>query len=133
MAIAKKFVHRFVVGRKQVSDRELLSKAYAALNVFQNRSPTKILENLLMELEDRISEIAEQEKYYKMTKEARDKLRMAAKGNAYRWKADLDQPYQEIKKLVASGVQVTCACKAVGMSSDAYYRRRRIEMNGKDR
>lgn len=116
-----------------MSDRELMTKAFAALNVFQKRSPSKTLENLIMELEDRISQIKEQEKFYKMSKEARDKMRMAAEGNRNTWKPELDAPYQEIKQLVASGVQVTCACKAVGMGTDAYYRRRRIETRGRDR
>lgn len=120
-------------GRKQVSDRELMAKAFAALNVFQQRNPTKTVENILMELEDRISEIKEEESKYKLSKEVRDKMRLAAEGNRYRWKPELDAPYQEIKQLIAMGVQVICACEAVGMSKDRYYRRKRIEETGRDR
>lgn len=116
-----------------MNDRELMTKSHAALTVFHQRTPTKTVENLLMELEDRISEIKEQEAHYKASKESRDKMRLAAKGNKNTWKPELDAPYQEIKQLVASGVQVTCACKAVGMGTDAYYRRRRIEIRGRDR
>ena len=116
-----------------MKDRELMAKAFKALEVFYQRTPTDQVQKLLYELEDRISEILEQEKQYKMSKEARDKMRMAAEGNRNTWKPELDAPYQEIKQLVASGVQVTCACKAVGMGTDAYYRRRRIETRGRDR
>lgn len=116
-----------------MSDKELMLKAYKALGVFNERNPTQTVENILMELDDRIQEITEQEKHYKMSKESRDKMRLAALGNRHTWNPAYDAPYLEIKALVAKGVSVTCACKAVGMGSDAYYRRRRIELNGKDR
>jgi hypothetical protein len=116
-----------------VTDRELFLRAFKALTVFNQKSPTQLVENLLMELEDRITEIAEQEQYYSMSKEARDKMRMAAKGNRSTWKPEYDAPYMEIKRLVATGVSVVHACKATGMSSDCYYRRRRIELKGRDR
>lgn len=116
-----------------MSDRELMTKAFKALEVFHQRNPTETVANILMELEDRISDLLEQEKYYSMSKESRDKMRMAARGNRSTWKPEYDAPYLEIKGLVEKGVSVVCACKAVGMSSDAYYRRRRIELNGRDR
>ena len=116
-----------------MSDKELMIKAYKALGVFNERNPTQTVENILMELDDRIQEITEEEKYYSMSKESRDKMRMAARGNRSTWKPEYDAPYLEIKGLVEKGVSVTCACKAVGMGSDAYYRRRRIELNGRDR
>ena len=116
-----------------MSDRELMTKAFKALEVFHQRNPTETVENILMELDDRIQEIREEENHYKMSKECRDKMRLAALGNRNTWNPAYDAPYLEIKALVAKGVSVTCACKAVGMSSDSYYRRRRIELNGKDR
>ena len=116
-----------------MSDKELMLKAYKALGVFNKRNPTHTVENIIMELEDRINEITEQEKFYKMSKESRDKMRLAAQGNRSTWNPEYDAPYLEIKSLVAKGVSVVCACKATGMSSDAYYRRRRIELHGRDR
>ena len=62
-----------------------------------------------------------------------DKIRASKLGNRNRWKEDLTPKYEEVKKLAAAGVNVACACKAVGITRDAYYRRRRIEMNGRDR
>lgn len=116
-----------------MSDRELMTKALKALEVFNQRNPTETVANIMMELDDRIQEIMEEEKHYKMSKESRDKMRLAALGNRNTWNPAYDAPYLEIKALVAKGVSVTCACKAVGMGSDAYYRRRRIELNGRDR
>ena len=40
---------------------------------------------------------------------------------------------EEVKELIAKGVQASCACEAVGISQDVYYRRRRMEENGTDR
>lgn len=116
-----------------MTDKELMLRAYKALGVFNERNPTQTVENILMELEERINEIEEQEQFYKMSKESRDKMRLAAQGNKSQWNPAYDAPYLEIKALVAKGVSVVCACKATGMSSDAYYRRRRIELHGRDR
>ena len=116
-----------------VKDRELFEKSAKALQFFAKKTSAPTLQNLLYELEDRIAELKEQEGRYKMCKESRDKLRMALEGNTHRWNPELDAPYQEIKRLVATGVQVTCACKAIGLSTDQYYRRKRIEMRGGDR
>lgn len=54
-------------------------------------------------------------------------------GNKNGWKPELDKLYEEAKKLVADGVNVACACKAVGLTREQYYRRRRIEIHGRDR
>ena len=54
-------------------------------------------------------------------------------GNKNRWDHKLDPLYEQVKQLVYAGVQVTCACEAVGMSRDSYYRRKRIEVTGRDR
>ena len=71
--------------------------------------------------------------WYDTPKEVRDKIRASKLGNRNRWREDLTPKYEQVKKLVADGVQVSCACEAVGITRDAYYRRRRIEMNGRDR
>jgi len=71
--------------------------------------------------------------WYDTPKEVRDKIRASKLGNRNRWREDLTPKYEEVKKLVADGVQVSCACEAVGITRDQYYRRRRIEMNGRDR
>lgn len=116
-----------------MSDRELLEQCAKALKFFAQKASSPTLENLLYELEDRIAELKEQEGRYKMSKETRDKIRLASQGNMHRWNPDLDAPYQEIKRLIATGVYVTSACKAVGLSTDQYYRRKRIENRGRDR
>ena len=71
--------------------------------------------------------------WYDMPKETRDKISKSQKGNKYRWRPELDKPYAEVKELVAKGVAVTCACEAVGITTDQYYRRKRIETQGRDR
>lgn len=71
--------------------------------------------------------------WYDRPKEVRDKIRASKLGNRNRWKEDLTPKYEEVKKLVADGVQVSCACEAVGITRDQYYRRKRIEETGRDR
>jgi len=71
--------------------------------------------------------------WYDRPKEVRDKIRNASMGNRNRWREDLTPKYEEVKKLVADGVQVSCACEAVGITRDQYYRRKRIEIHGRDR
>ena len=71
--------------------------------------------------------------WYEKSKETRDKIKASKMGNRYRWKPDLTPKYEEVKKLVAKGVAVTCACEAVGITTDQYYRRKRIETQGRDR
>ena len=71
--------------------------------------------------------------WYDRPKEWRDKIRTASIGNRNRWKEDLTPKYEQVKKLVADGVQVSCACEAVGITRDQYYRRKRIEETGRDR
>lgn len=71
--------------------------------------------------------------FYDRPKEVRDKIRIAALGNRNRWIHDLDVKYTEAKYLISRGVQVSCACQAVGITRDQFYRRRRIEQYGKDR
>ena len=71
--------------------------------------------------------------WYDRPKEVREKISKSQKGNKYRWRPELDKPYAEVKELVAKGVAVTCACEAVGITPDQYYRRKRIETQGRDR
>lgn len=71
--------------------------------------------------------------WYDRPKEVRDKISASKLGNRNRWDYTLDKLYEEAKKIVSTGVSVVCACEAVGITRDQYYRRRRIEMNGKDR
>lgn len=71
--------------------------------------------------------------WYDRPKEVRDKIRASKLGNRNRWREDLTPKYEEVKKLVADGVQVSCACEAVGITRDQYYRRKRIEETGRDR
>ena len=71
--------------------------------------------------------------FFDMPKETRDKISKSQMGKKYRWRPELDKPYEEVKALVAKGVAVTCACEAVGITTDQYYRRKRIETQGRDR
>lgn len=71
--------------------------------------------------------------FYDRPKEVREKIRISKLGNKYRWIHELDAKYAEAKYLVGRGVQVSCACQAVGITRDQFYRRRRIEQYGKDR
>jgi hypothetical protein len=71
--------------------------------------------------------------WYDRPKEVRDKIRTAQMGNKNAWKEWLDAKYAEVKHLVEKGVAVTCACEAVGITRDQYYRRKRIEQTGRDR
>ena len=71
--------------------------------------------------------------WYDRPKEVRDKISASKMGQRNNWKPELDKLYEEAKKIVATGVNVSCACEAVGITRDQYYRRRRIEMTGRDR
>lgn len=71
--------------------------------------------------------------WYDRPKEVRDKISASKLGNRNRWRPELDKLYEEAKKLVENNVSVVCACEAVGITKDQYYRRRRIELTGKDR
>ena len=77
--------------------------------------------------------MSEEDFWYDRPKEVREKIRASKMGNRYRWRPELDKPYAEVKELVAKGVAVTCACEAVGITTDQYYRRKRIETQGRDR
>lgn len=68
-----------------------------------------------------------------LSRETKNKISACKIGNRNRWKEDLTPKYEEVKKLISSGVDVTCACEAIGITRDQFYRRRRIELNGKDR
>jgi hypothetical protein len=68
-----------------------------------------------------------------MPREVKNKIRAAQMGNRNAWKEWLDAKYAEVKHLVEKGVAVTCACEAVGITRDQYYRRKRIETTGRDR
>ena len=68
-----------------------------------------------------------------LSRETKDKISTSKLGNRNRWREDLTPKYEEVKKLVADGVQVSCACEAVGITRDQYYRRKRIEETGRDK
>jgi hypothetical protein len=68
-----------------------------------------------------------------LSKETKKKISTSKLGNRNRWRPELDKLYEEAKKLVENNVSVVCACEAVGITKDQYYRRRRIELTGKDR
>jgi hypothetical protein len=71
--------------------------------------------------------------FYDLPIETIEKMRIAKLGNKNGWKLELDAKYAEARLLVEKSVSVTCACEAVGLSRDQYYRRLRIETTGRDR
>ena len=121
---------------KERTDRSLMTKAREALLIIGPKvglETVKILEPLVMDLEDRIDQMKEEEAYYTMTKEQRDRMKLAAMGNRNLWKPELDPKYQKCKELRASGMTVRDSCRAAGLTTDQWYRRQRIEMYGMDR
>lgn len=121
---------------RERTDRTLMTKARDALLIIGPKvglETVKILEPLVMDLEDRIDQMKEEEAYYTMTKEQRDRMKLAAMGNKNLWKPELDPKYQKCKELRASGMTVRDSCRAAGLTTDQWYRRQRIEMYGMDR
>lgn len=84
-------------------------------------------------LTDRIKQIKNQEEWYALPKEARDKIRLAATGNRNTWKPELDPKYQTAKKLREEGLLVKDACSQAGITLEQWYRRQSIEKYGKAR
>jgi len=121
---------------RERTDRILMTKAREALLIIGPKvglETVKILEPLVMDLEDRIDQMKEEEAYYTMTKEQRDRMKLAAMGNRNLWKPELDPKYQKCKELRASGMTVRDSCRAAGITTDQWYRRQRIDMYGMDR
>ena len=121
---------------RERTDRILMTKAREALLILGPKvglETVKILEPLVMDLEDRIDQMKEEEAYYTMTKEQRDRMKLAAMGNRNLWKPELDPKYQKCKELRTSGMTVRDSCRAAGLTTDQWYRRQRIEMYGMDR
>jgi len=118
-----------------MKDRELMERAHKALMFFAQTvgggAPT--LTSLIDDLSVRIEQIKEDEEYYSLSKEARDKMKLAAKGNRNLWKPELDPKYQKAKELRGSGMMLKDACGAAGLTIDQWYRRQRIEKIGTDR
>lgn len=84
-------------------------------------------------LKDRVKVLKNQEEWYSMSKETRDKMRLAAMGNRNLWKPELDAKFQKAKELRACGMLIKDACSKAGISIDQWYRRQAIEKNGKSR
>lgn len=121
---------------KERTDRILMTKARDALRILSAKvteESAKILEPLIYDLDDRVAEMLEEESFYRMTKEARDKMRLAAIGNRNLWKPELDPKYAKAKENRASGMGLRESCDLAGITIDQWYRRQRIEKNGKDR
>ena len=118
-----------------MKDRELMELARHALQTIANQlgggAPT--LNSVIEKLAIRIEEIKEDEAYYALPKEARDKMKLAARGNRNVWKPELDPKYQKAKELRASGMLLKDACGSAGLTLDQWYRRKRIEKIGTDR
>lgn len=118
-----------------MKDRDLMERARTALQFFEkqfgDRVPT--LREIVEDLTIRIEEIKEDEVYYTLPKETRDKLKMAARGNRNVWKPELDSKYQKAKELRATGMILREVCAVSGLTLDQWYRRQRIEKIGTDR
>lgn len=90
-------------------------------------------EQVALDLRNRIRELKNQEGWYSMSKEARDKIRMANTGNRNTWKPELDPKYQKAKELRAQGLLIKDCCEQSGLTRDQWYRRQSIEKYGRDR
>ena len=113
-----------------------MTKARDALRIMATKvtpESAKILEPLIFDLDDRVAEMLEEEAFYKLSKEARDKLKLAAQGNRNLWKPELDTKYQQAKANRAKGMGVRASCDLAGITTDQWYRRQRIEQTGRDR
>lgn len=108
-------------------DREYMERAIKALE-----NGVDVAETIIA-LKDRVRVLKEQEDWYSMPKETRDKIRMSAMGNRNLWKPELDAKYEKAKELRACGLTLRSACEKVGMTTDQWYRRQRIEKHGKSR
>ena len=109
-----------------MKDRELMEQALEALTGGLDVPKT------IQALRERIHVLKEQEDWYSMPKESRDKIRMAQMGNRKFWKPELDPKYEEAKRLRESGMMLKDACEKTGLTRDQWYRRQRIELRGKD-
>jgi hypothetical protein len=115
-----------------MTDRELMEQALAVLDrsVPYIKDETVGFNEARTALAKRIKELKNQEEWYSMPKEARDKLRMAAMGNRNLWKRELDPKYEEAKKLRAKGLTLTEIHEKTGLTRDQWYRRQSIEKYG---
>ena len=109
-----------------MTDREIMEQALQALNGVEVEATKELLKT-------RIKQIKNQEEWYSLPKEARDKIRMANTGNRNTWKPELDPKYQKAKQLREQGLMVKDACKQAGISTEQWYRRQSIEKYGKAR
>lgn len=112
-----------------MKDREIMASALLALEGSNSVDPEQVISTL----RNRIRELKNQEGWYSMSKEARDKIRMANTGNRNTWKPELDPKYQKAKQLREQGLMVKDACKQAGISTEQWYRRQSIEKYGKAR
>jgi hypothetical protein len=113
-----------------------MQRAVNALGVigkFSRIDDMPTLSSLIDDLNSRIDQIKEDEHYYSLPKEARDKMKLAALGNRNLWKPELDPKYQKAKELRECGMKLNEACMKAGITTDQWYRRQAIEKYGKAR
>lgn len=121
---------------KEHKDKALLTKARDALKIVGPKvgpETVKILEPLIDAIEFRLEEMSEEERFYSLPKEVRDKMRLSATGNRHRWNPDLDAKFEAAKKYRAEGKTIEQCCKLAGINCETWYRRSRIEKYGQDR
>jgi len=118
---------------KDRSDRVLMTKARDALRILSAKvSPesAQILLPLISDLDFRIEQMLEEERYYKMPKESRERIKLSALGNRNLWDDKLTVKFEKAKELHACGLLIRDACAQAGISRDQWNRRRRIEKRG---
>ena len=121
---------------KKHKDKDLMTKAYDALKILGPKvgvETVKILGPLIEALEFRLEEMSEEERFYSLPKEVRDKMRLSATGNRNRWNPDIDGKFELAKKYRAEGKTVEECCQLAGINAETWYRRSRIEKHGHDR
>ena len=121
---------------KKHKDKDLMAKAYDALKIIGPKvgpETVQILEPLILALEFRLEEMDEEELFYSLPKEVRDKMRLSATGNRNRWNFELDAKFELAKKYRAEGKTIVQCCELSGINEETWYRRSRIEKYGNDR
>lgn len=119
-----------------MSDLALMERAILALRTLANLAKIDVdavpsLRVLVEDLSIRIEVIKEEEKFYKIPKEMRDRQKIAIRAKVHHLlDSDLTLKYEECKKYFSNGMRLKDACEKAGITRDQWYRRRNMEKYG---
>ena len=111
-----------------MTDRELMELAVEALMDLSEDS-----EDVIHKLQARIKQLKNQETWYALPKEAREKIALANLNNRNTWNDTITPMYEQAKYYRNEGLTVDEACAKAGITRDQWYRRKNIERYGKSR